>query len=194
MVSQFQADIPRFSTTRVPRRPFTLGKCFSFPRRLWDWLLYYKVSSAPNSLVEPDKLSSRQYLPHLGRFLSEFPGELGFGIFPKCLYPPRAESNLWRFLFYTGNQKLSELSHRTFPDLWILRAWRSCFPLIISWSRSPRNMCVFHYNSTVSRISDNSVGYSAYIRTQHQRLPVRIYCSLHHFTVGLIHSISLFSN
>lgn len=46
----------------------------------------------------------------------------------------------------------------------------------------------------VPAFSDKYVGYSVYIHIQHQRLPVWIYCLLHHFTVGLIHSISLFSN
>lgn len=145
-------------------------------------------SSPHNSLVEPDKFCSWWSLHLLCLIPFWVPRRIRFWNFPWISILLRAELDLWCFLFYTGNQKLSELSPRTFPDLWIFRAWRSCFslqhPLILSLQGT---RVYFITTPPFPAFNDEYMGYSVHIYTEHQRLPVQIYCLLHHFTVGLIH-------
>ena len=164
-----------------------LGKCVSVPFQLWNLFVYYKVFKCSQFTCRTIRFTPDEVSTFWVWFLSEFPGGLGFGI---TLIGPSRTFGVSCSVRGT-RQKLSELSHRTFPDLWIFRGWRSCSSLILSLQGTRVYLIT---TPPFPEFSDKYAGYSMYIHTEHQRLPVQIYCLLHHFTVGLIHWISLSSN
>lgn len=154
---------PSFLLYAFPGGHSSLGKCCFFSSAL-KLISMLQFSGPHNSLAEPDQLSSWQSLHLLGPVPFSIPRRTRSWNFSLNVCPSRAESAPRRFLAHTGNQKLSESSHRTFPDLWIFRARRSCFSLHRSLIPCVRGACVHFITATpVPMLSNMYVGYSVYI-------------------------------
>lgn len=190
MVCQFQ---PNWHAQRNPFIPW--GSVFQFHPSFETDVCLRKFSSTRHSPVAPDTFSSQANLHLLGLIPSCVPRRTGFWILPGTSILAGLNWPFGVSCSIRGTRSFLNYLTGTFPDPWTFPAWRSCFPFIRSrCAASKEHVCIALQLRRFPRSMINMWVSVCVCAQSPKGYQYRFIALLHHFTVGLIHPISLFSN